>query len=146
VTEIELKLAARPDDLAKLKASLLAMSGKPAATSGLTSTYYDTADRSLRRQDLSLRVRKQGRRFVQTVKAYDVDGPDLAARRVTQVSIEHADRKAVKAGVARLRHDEIPDSVRGMLRQPLRNRLAERVALVMHRGRKHLHADGRLGR
>jgi hypothetical protein len=49
--------------------------------SDLTSTYYDTPDFALHRKLLTLRVRKQGRKFVQTVKAGDLAGPDLLARR-----------------------------------------------------------------
>ena len=42
------------------------------AQSELVSTYYDTPTLALRREGLTLRVRKQGRKFLQTVKA---DGP-----------------------------------------------------------------------
>ena len=49
--------------------------------SDLTSTYYETPDFALHRKLLTLRVRKQGRKFVQTVKAGDLAGPDLLARR-----------------------------------------------------------------
>ena len=79
VTEIELKLAVRPPDLAKLKAALRATASQPEATSGLASTYYDTADHALKRRHLSLRVRKVGRRFVQTVKSYEGAGSDLVS-------------------------------------------------------------------
>jgi inorganic triphosphatase YgiF len=49
--------------------------------SDLTSTYYDTPDLALNRKLPTLRVRKQGRKFLQTVKAGDLAGPDLLARR-----------------------------------------------------------------
>jgi inorganic triphosphatase YgiF len=56
--------------LEKLKRALLAM---PPVKSGvrlkLVSTYYDTPAFALHRERLSLRVRKQGSEFVQTVKA-----------------------------------------------------------------------------
>src|SRR5581483_2236826 len=44
----------------------------------LVSTYFDTPDRALNRGKMALRVRKRGRRFVQTVKAEA--GDDIAAR------------------------------------------------------------------
>jgi inorganic triphosphatase YgiF len=70
--EIELKLAAAAGDLAAVRRALLGMAGrdKPALRN-LTSTYFDTADRLLQRSGLTLRVRKQGNRHIQTVKAED---------------------------------------------------------------------------
>lgn len=41
----------------------------------LKSVYYDTAERALRRSGLSLRVRRSGARFVQTVKTDAADDP-----------------------------------------------------------------------
>lgn len=71
MSELELKLLVAADDIAKAQSALAAMAGRPrAARSTLTSTYYDTPEQALRRNDLELRVRKQGRRFIQTVKAH----------------------------------------------------------------------------
>ena len=65
-----------------MKCVLLAMpTVRSEIQSDLTSTYYDTPDFALHRKLLTLRVRKQGRKFVQTVKAGDLAGPDLLARR-----------------------------------------------------------------
>jgi inorganic triphosphatase YgiF len=67
--EIELKLAAAPTDLGVVRRRLLKLAGRQrAARARLTSVYYDTADRRLQRQGLSLRVRQRNRRYVQTVK------------------------------------------------------------------------------
>jgi inorganic triphosphatase YgiF len=75
--EIELKLRVRPDDLPRLAdAPVLAVAGK-AVTRPLESVYYDTPDRRLRAAALTLRVRRQGRRFVQTVKAAPQPGGAL---------------------------------------------------------------------
>ena len=51
------------------------------AQSTLVSTYYDTPTLALLRMRLSLRVRKQGRSFLQTVKTEDLGKMDVLARR-----------------------------------------------------------------
>ncbi len=68
--ETELKLAVRPDDLAKLRSSpaISARAKGRAVTRTLESTYFDTVDMALMRRMVTLRVRKQGERFVQTLK------------------------------------------------------------------------------
>jgi triphosphatase len=71
-TEVELKLAARPAELPELKRALVAMApGSVTAQEKLISTYYDTPERALQRQGLTLRVREQRGRLIQTVKAED---------------------------------------------------------------------------
>ena len=65
-----------------MKCVLLAMSAvQSEVQSDLISTYYDTPDLALNRKQLTLRVRKQGRKFVQAVKAGDSAGSDLLVRR-----------------------------------------------------------------
>ena len=68
--EIELKLQVRSEDLSRLRDSpLLSARGTgPGVTRMLESVYFDTADLRLRRKNTTLRVRKQGRHYVQTVK------------------------------------------------------------------------------
>ena len=107
-TEVELKLSARPADLPQLQQVLAAKSAcgphpdpPPHAGEGrerarLVGTYYDTRDRALLQRGLTLRVREQHGRYIQTVKAGDLatggflergewedalsdDRPDLAA-------------------------------------------------------------------
>lgn len=68
--EIELKLRVAPDDMPRLRAAKrLADSAGKAGSKMLDSTYFDTDDLRLQAQGLSLRVRKQGRSFVQTLKS-----------------------------------------------------------------------------
>ncbi len=70
MAELELDLCVAADDVAKAQAALLAMAGRPRPTRrSFARTYYDTPDRALRRRDLVLGVRKEGRRFIQTVTA-----------------------------------------------------------------------------
>jgi inorganic triphosphatase YgiF len=68
--EIEIRFAAHPDDLARLaKADMLrGVAMGRAATRRLSSVYYDTKDLGFANAGLALRVRKIGRRYVQTVK------------------------------------------------------------------------------
>src|SRR5260221_6972841 len=70
-TEIELKLQVRSEDLPRLRDSaLLSAPGTGAGvTRTLDSVYFDTADWRLRRKNTTLRVRKQGRHYVQTIKS-----------------------------------------------------------------------------
>jgi inorganic triphosphatase YgiF len=61
-TEVELKLAAQPDDLPELKRTLLAMtSGAVSPQERLLSTYYDTHGAEAKRTDLARpRARRTG--------------------------------------------------------------------------------------
>ncbi len=67
--EVELKLTAEREQLNEAWASrLLATRAGGEAVRQLETVYYDTADQRLRRRGLALRVRKDGSRFIQTVK------------------------------------------------------------------------------
>jgi triphosphatase len=78
-TEIELKLAVPADAFAKLvrarKFHDLVAEQKPVRKHFVT-TYFDTADRRLAGAELALRVRRDGRRRIQTVKT--AAAPDIA--------------------------------------------------------------------
>jgi triphosphatase len=80
-TEIELKLAARRGDLPALTRALEGMATRPGPSrSKLVSTYYDSAERALARHSLTLRVRKAGTRYVQTVKSSGTNGGSMLGR------------------------------------------------------------------
>ena len=80
-TEVELKLVASAADLPELKRALVEMTPVSGSSqSRLISTYYDTPDLALKHRGLSLRVREQDGRFIQTVKEGDPDGGDLLTR------------------------------------------------------------------
>jgi inorganic triphosphatase YgiF len=71
IDEIELKLGLAPDALKRLQRHPLLRSlaaGRRLRTATLQSTYFDTPDRRLAKGLMALRVRSDGRRFVQTLK------------------------------------------------------------------------------
>jgi len=67
-TETELKLRVPPARLRELLASPLLRVSGAARTLRLTATYYDTPDLRLWRSHIALRVRREGGRWLQTVK------------------------------------------------------------------------------
>src|SRR3954453_15353029 len=75
--EIELKLLVDADRMAHFNAApVIATNARnKGARKHLKSVYYDTPERTLRRNGLSLRVRQSGACFVQTVKTDAVDDP-----------------------------------------------------------------------
>ncbi|AUW59735.1 inorganic triphosphatase [Sphingobium sp. SCG-1] len=78
VEEVELKLELTPEAAAFLEASTLLEGDAAKATQ--RSIYFDTADTMLFRNGLSLRIRRSGRKRVQTVKADNAKGGGLFAR------------------------------------------------------------------
>ncbi len=86
--EIEFRLKAEPKTLDRLAEFLF----PDKAANGLRSQklraiYYDTADRRLRQRGLALRVRKNGKKFTQTLKT-DSKGSVLFDRREWEVEVE----------------------------------------------------------
>jgi inorganic triphosphatase YgiF len=84
--EIELKLDVGPDGLKALDASGLL--GDCTRETKLLATYFDTADRELWRNCVSLRLRKEGRRTLQTVKQPAVSGGGIAERREWEMPVK----------------------------------------------------------
>ena len=80
--EIELKLEVPEPDLPRLTASsLLRKASKSVAKPvNLVSVYFDTSKLQLHQQGLSLRVRRIGRRYVQTIKQENNGNTALFAR------------------------------------------------------------------
>ncbi|CAO4136938.1 CYTH and CHAD domain-containing protein [Methylorubrum extorquens] len=67
--EIELKLECELSDLATLQNHPLLQEASEQDEADLSSVYFDTADQSVRQAGLGLRVRRNGERFIQTLKA-----------------------------------------------------------------------------
>ncbi|WP_380872477.1 inorganic triphosphatase [Sphingomonas sp. DBB INV C78] len=78
--ELELKLDAAPDAAAAIEASPL-LAELPSQQKNLHSIYFDTRDHALRSVGLSLRVRHDGERYIQTLKATDAPAVGLFARK-----------------------------------------------------------------
>lgn len=91
--EIELKFRIPPDRLATLRKAVHTSSAR---RESLQATYYDTEDRALARQAVALRIRREGRRWVQTAKAAGAD---------TMTRLEHE----VDLGLRRPPPDALPD-------------------------------------
>jgi inorganic triphosphatase YgiF len=77
--EVELKLELMPQDVARFRAlPLLAAPAGPARPQ--ISTYYDTPEGHIRKAGYSLRIRRKGRRYIQTLKAKGIDAGGFSAR------------------------------------------------------------------
>ncbi|WP_420347347.1 CHAD domain-containing protein [Pelagibius sp.] len=81
-TEIELKLTAEPAVLERLWQAPQLSGGQESApkTKNLENVYYDTADLRLRKRGLAFRIRRDGERFIQTVKSGDAEAAGLFSR------------------------------------------------------------------
>src|ERR1051326_1740916 len=79
MSETELKLQVALEDMPRAP-SVLAGNERDQSSETLVSTYYDTPDYTLEQHGLTLRVRRKGDRFVQTVKRDALNGQDLLTR------------------------------------------------------------------
>ena len=120
-TETELKFEVAPQDLRKLKAAP-ALRRKPPKEENLISVYFDTPKHKLARNGVSLRVRHNGDKRLQTVKSEGSDGsfrrgeweceikgnvPDL--RKVPGTALAPpADQEAQAQAEANLRNERPP--------------------------------------
>ena len=71
--ETELKFKVAPQDLRKLKAAR-ALHRKPLTEEMLVSVYFDTLKHKLARNGISLRVRHNGDKRLQTIKSEGANG------------------------------------------------------------------------
>src|SRR5688572_29370571 len=107
--ELEIKFQLSKSDVARLNRRLVTnklTSGEP-STQDLRSIYFDTASYSLRKMGVSLRLRQQGKTWVQTIKA------DKSIRSGVSNPIEiELPVKAGKPDLAKLRHTALARAVR----------------------------------
>ena len=71
--EIELKFQMTPRDLRKLRAARV-LRRKPLKEENLVSVYFDTPKHTLARNDVTLRVRHNGDKRLQTIKSGGLAG------------------------------------------------------------------------
>ena len=71
--EIELKLEVPPQELRRLK-GCRALSRKGAGEQDLVSVYFDTPKHKLGKSGISLRIRRNGKKRLQTIKSQGADG------------------------------------------------------------------------
>ncbi len=86
--EIELKLDLSPE-VAEMFAQWPSLPTE-SQTAALHATYFDTPDHQLGKRGMSLRIRRSGRRRVQTVKADGRDGAGLFARNEWEMPVRGA--------------------------------------------------------
>ncbi|HUO43484.1 MAG TPA: CHAD domain-containing protein [Burkholderiales bacterium] len=88
--ETELKLLIDPQHIARLRRHPLFKRGRRLAPQKLYSVYYDTPDLALWRHGVALRLRRAGRRWVQTVKGGGSVVAGLHQRPETEAAIDDA--------------------------------------------------------
>ena len=106
--ETELKLHIAPEHLQRLKRHpmLRSLSTTRARTLKLYSIYYDTADLALRQQAMALRLRRVGKRFLQTLNGGGQVSAGLHQRNEWEMPVvsEQLDFDALKASGGVLPH------------------------------------------
>lgn len=88
--EIELKLAVRPDQQGRLSRHPLLTHAASRQTSKLVNIYYDTPDLLLHRHGIALRLRQDGRQWLQTVKCAGESTAGLSARPEWEIPYRNA--------------------------------------------------------
>lgn len=95
--EVEVKLELAPASLPALKRlSLFRNAKRRQGRSAQVSVYFDTEKHTLRKKGLMLRVRRQGRRYIQTIKATNNSGPFARAEWETDIAGNHPDFERAK--------------------------------------------------
>ncbi len=77
--EIELKLSVAASDINRIRRRAV-LTGVEPQVKHLMASYFDTADHLLRTRGLGLRLRREGKRWVQTLKAGPATGSSLTKR------------------------------------------------------------------
>ena len=139
--EIELKLSGRPEQLKRAfsSAAIRARAAGRDQTKRLENVYYDTEDQRLRARGLAFRVRKDGRRYYQTLKSNDAGG--LAAYRgewQTSLRSREPDLALMPSGAAAVLNGVVrSDELRAVFTTHVR-RLIRRLEATDRHGRPSL--------
>lgn len=133
-TEIELKFRIPPDRLAALRRAVATSS---AEVQPLAAAYFDTAGEHLAKARTALRLRREGRSWVQTLKA---EGASAMQRLEHNVPVPGAARPALDIA----RHDGTPAgaALRRLLADAGQPALEERYATTVQRTRRLLRSGG----
>lgn len=134
--EIELKLELDPADLGKLRRHprVRALTPGRPQTRKLHSVYYDTADLSLSRQGIGLRVRRVDGQWVQTVKTRGASTGGLFDRGEVESALPSQEPDLTRIADARLRARIEEEATRAPLEPVLETAFA--------RTRRQLRVDG----
>ncbi|HZV21798.1 MAG TPA: CHAD domain-containing protein [Hyphomicrobiales bacterium] len=132
--EFELKLTLQPKELDRLAAdSKLANSEEAPSPKHLRSVYYDTPDHRLHGKGMTLRVRHDGQRFIQTVKADTRIRGGLSNPIESETALESNQPDLDQINNKRLRR-KIRKVADGSILAPAFEVLVERRAYRLHRG------------
>ncbi|HEV2557643.1 MAG TPA: CHAD domain-containing protein [Microvirga sp.] len=130
--ETELKLECPPDAVGGIPALPVLAEAEPVPEAGgtLTATYFDTPERALREAGLSVRLRRNGERTIQTVKAETGSRGLILDRREWEVAVDGNELDWKAAAKTALK----PFLAEGRERiQPAFTVEAERAALAVRR-------------
>jgi triphosphatase len=139
--EIELKLSGQPDALESIFASptINERSTGRGVTRRLENVYYDTRDQRLRARGLAFRVRRHGRRYVQTLKSNDTEG--LVSYRgewETPLPSSQPDLAVLPVGALEILQGLVtPEELESQFTTRVRRRV-RRIRLVDQQGRESL--------
>lgn len=116
--ELELKLCGSPADLRDLQRTdlLQGIALTPAKRQNLHSTYYDSATLEVTRAGGALRLRKQGRRWLQTLKLRGSGGAGLSAREEIELPAKPGELElpALQAALGESRGALLPQQVEAL--------------------------------
>jgi inorganic triphosphatase YgiF len=140
-TEVELKLSGQPEALETIFASptICDKSTGRGVTRRLENVYYDTHDQRLRARGLAFRVRRHGRRYVQTLKSNDTEG--LVSYRgewETPLASSEPDLAVLPVGALEILQGLVtPEELETQFTTRVRRRV-RRVRLIDQKGRESL--------
>jgi inorganic triphosphatase YgiF len=140
-SEVELKLSGEPKALESIFASptIRDRSTGRGVTRRLENIYYDTRDQRLRAQGLAFRVRRHGRRYVQTLKSNDTEG--LVSYRgewETPLASSEPDLAVLPVGALEILQGLVtPEELESQFTTRVRRRV-RRIRLLDRKGRESL--------